>query len=381
MTPIVSFVVPCYKLGHLLRDCIHSILMQTYQEFEILIMDDCSPDGTAEISHSYTDTRIKYNRNTVNMGHLRNYNAGISRACGKYVWLISADDCLRSPRVLEQYVAVMEQHPAVGFVFCPAVGLGPHGESDVLRYSVRGDHDTIFRGREFLSRYLLDSDCVVVASAMARKDCYTSVSMYPEDMPYAGDWYIWSIFSLHYDVAYLASPMVCYREHDLSMTNKLKRQDARILVEDDLKVLWRMREAASAKPDALLMKRCDAAIVKRYALCIQHEVHGLAEYRMTMEECRDSLRLYLQKPSEVAKVGGSIAASLADEQYWNGQYAEAARLYGLGLQTNPWMPSTWVKAGLLKAGKAGIRFRDLSCEWRKKAAARVIGPSRTEPVC
>ena len=50
MTPAVSFVVPCYKLGHLLPECIDSILCQTYGNFEVLIMDDCSPDNTEEVA-------------------------------------------------------------------------------------------------------------------------------------------------------------------------------------------------------------------------------------------------------------------------------------------------------------------------------------------
>jgi glycosyltransferase involved in cell wall biosynthesis len=63
MTPIVSFVVPCYKLGHLLRECVDSILCQTYSDFEVLIMDDCSPDNTPEVAQSFQDPRVKYIRN------------------------------------------------------------------------------------------------------------------------------------------------------------------------------------------------------------------------------------------------------------------------------------------------------------------------------
>jgi glycosyltransferase involved in cell wall biosynthesis len=74
MTPIVSFVVPCYKLAHLLRECVESILSQTYGDFEVLIMDDCSPDNTPEVAQSFQHPRVKYVRNDPNLGHLRNYN-------------------------------------------------------------------------------------------------------------------------------------------------------------------------------------------------------------------------------------------------------------------------------------------------------------------
>ena len=75
--PKVSFIVPCYKLAHLLPECVGSILAQTHEDFEILIMDDSSPDNTSEVARSFGDTRVVHMRNKVNLGHLRNYNEGI----------------------------------------------------------------------------------------------------------------------------------------------------------------------------------------------------------------------------------------------------------------------------------------------------------------
>src|SRR2546425_3448751 len=111
--PMVSFVVPCYNLAHLLPECINSILCQTYGDFEVLIMDDCSPDKTAEVAQSFRDHRVKHIRNEPNVGHLRNYNNGIALSQGKYVWLISADDCLRRPYILQRYVDLLNRNPRV----------------------------------------------------------------------------------------------------------------------------------------------------------------------------------------------------------------------------------------------------------------------------
>src|ERR1700720_3711793 len=88
MKPRVTFVVPCYKLAHLLPECVNSILSQSYQDFEVLIMDDCSPDDTPEVARSFNDPRVQHIRNEPNLGHLRNYNKGISLARGEYIWLI-----------------------------------------------------------------------------------------------------------------------------------------------------------------------------------------------------------------------------------------------------------------------------------------------------
>src|ERR1700757_2148167 len=73
-TPAVSFVVLCYKLAHLLPECLNSILSQSFGDFEVLIMDDCSPDNTEEVTKSFRDPRVKYVRNAQNLGFLRNEN-------------------------------------------------------------------------------------------------------------------------------------------------------------------------------------------------------------------------------------------------------------------------------------------------------------------
>src|SRR5215471_15701082 len=155
MEPKVSFVIPCYNLAHFLADCVNSILSQTYGDFEILIMDDCSPDNTPEVAAEFEDPRVIYIRNEQNLGHLRNYNKGIELSRGKYVWLISADDYLRRPYILERYVQVMEEQPNVGYVFCPAMKVQDRREMEVVSWSEHGAQDAIFKGRDFLKKLLI----------------------------------------------------------------------------------------------------------------------------------------------------------------------------------------------------------------------------------
>ena len=262
MNPTVSFVVPCYKLAHLLPECLQSILDQTYADLEVLVMDDCSPDNTQEVTQSFSDPRIRYIRNQKNLGHLRNYNEGIAMARGHYVWLISADDRLRRRYIVERYVALMENNPSVGYVFCSGVGLEGDTETGVLPYATHGDTDKIFRDRAFFVR-LLESNSVLAASGMVRRECYERLGLFPLDLPYAGDWYLWLLFGLHYDVGYLAEPMVSYRQHSLSMTNTLNEKDPRICTNDDLNVLWRIKRKAEDAKYTDLAQCVDGFIVDR----------------------------------------------------------------------------------------------------------------------
>jgi glycosyltransferase involved in cell wall biosynthesis len=249
-SPKVTFFVPCYKLAHLLTACVESILAQTYGDFEVLIMDDCSPDNTPEVARSFTDPRVRHIRNEPNLGHLRNYNKAIALAAGEYVWLISADDRLRSPVVLERYLEVMEAHPRVGFAFCPGVGLQGEQETGIVKYGWLPGPDAVLDGRAFLHR-LLESNCVLAPAGLVRKECYERVGVFPLDLPFAGDWYLWCAFALHYDVAYFAEPMVNYREHTESMTGQFiaealeRRAGGALAHEGDDRPGWRRHRSRS----------------------------------------------------------------------------------------------------------------------------------------
>jgi glycosyltransferase involved in cell wall biosynthesis len=169
-TPVVTFIVPCYKLAHFLPECLTSILNQTYTDFEILVMDDCSPDNTGDVVRSFNDTRIRYIRNEPNLGHLRNYNKGLELSNGQYIWLISADDLLRAPDALERYVKVLEQNPRIGYICSAGMDLTEDGEMGVLKTYCQADCDTIFNGQSFIPK-ILSSSGILAASVMARKAC------------------------------------------------------------------------------------------------------------------------------------------------------------------------------------------------------------------
>jgi glycosyltransferase involved in cell wall biosynthesis len=263
MDPLVSFVVPCYNLAHFLGECVQSLLAQSYTKFEILILDDCSPDNTAEIATSFLDPRVRFIRNDQNLGHLRNYNKGIAAAIGKYVWLISADDVLRQPYALDRYVQVMEANPSVGYVFSPAVRLFDGRQLGTLSSSVCSSTDTIINGREWLAK-LIHRNCIVAPSVMVRKSCYESLGAFPLNLPWNGDWYLWCLFALHFDVAYIAEPMVCYREHELNISHSLLAQSSSSCAAADLAMPWIIKPMAERLGFSWLAGECVRSAASEY---------------------------------------------------------------------------------------------------------------------
>jgi glycosyltransferase involved in cell wall biosynthesis len=362
--PTVSFVVPCYKLAHLLPECVNTILSQTYSDLEVLIMDDCSPDNTAEVARSFQDQdpRVKHIRNDPNLGHLRNYNKGIGLTRGKYVWLISADDYLRSQDVLEKFVSLLDRHPTVGYAFCPGFGVGVAFETQVLgRYSLRNDRDRIIPGRSMLKK-LRRYNFVLAASGMARRECYDKVSLFPLDMPWAGDWYLWCVFALHYDVGYFAEPMVCYRKHELSMTNLLWEKGADACCEEDVAVPWAVKQKADEAGLWNVSKDCLEAVGEVYARNIARNRYGMSRPSLTLEEFEKSLCRHSAIETERTRVRARVYASMGDEYYWRAELVRAKEYYQMALKKNPRMLSIYAKKLLLSLGKRGdyVRERILS---------------------
>ncbi len=378
MAPKVTFVVPCYKLAHLLPECVNSILAQTYRDFEILIMDDCSPDDTPQVARSFSgDPRVLYIRNDPNLGHLRNYNKGLKMARGEYVWLMSADDRLRSPHILERYVKVMEENPQVGYAFCPGMALENGHETRVLPYSRHGDKDAIFDGREFLLK-LLKGNFVLAAAGMARKECYEKAGYFPLDIPYAGDWYIWLIFALYYDVAYFAEPMVDYRMHELTITTHFTQKEARVFTADGPSVLWRIKQAAERTNHKAVARRCEEYIVDRYRYYMMSQIWKISPYTMTFEEYEESLHRNAIRQDELARVGARVNARLADGYCLHREFDQALQFYKRGLGQDFWMPNAWAKYVLLtlRLGGLSVRARESLASLRRM----MTGASKPDPL-
>jgi len=353
VTPTVSFIVPCYKLAHLLPECVQSILSQTYKDFEILIMDDCSPDNTQQVAQSFQDPRVKYIRNDPNLGHLRNYNKGISLAAGEYLWLISADDRLRQDYALEKYVRTMEAHQEVGYICCNGVGIENGQEMGLVEWSKNGEKDWIRDGRDFLCK-LVHANSVLAPSGMVRRECYEKVGVFPLDLPYAGDWYLWCVFALHHDIAYISEPLVNYRLHGLSMTSRLTRRQR---VADNLAVRWRVKCLAHEAGYDLVVRHCLDSLANHYAYCITAEKFQIDDYSMTFEEFEESLRHNAGSVEEARKLRASVFAGVGDGFYSRGQIKNAQQYYAAGLKVDFWSPNIWLKHGLLSMGKVGSLLR------------------------
>ena len=115
MTPVVSILMPVYKTAPFLREAMDSILSQTFVDFELIVLNDCSPDNAEEVLDTYTDPRIVRYKGEKNVGLSNILNVGMGMARGKYIARMDSDD-LSLPERLQIQVDYLEAHPDIDLV-------------------------------------------------------------------------------------------------------------------------------------------------------------------------------------------------------------------------------------------------------------------------
>lgn len=153
----VSICIPTFNRSNILPFAIDSVLKQTYQNFELIVCDDGSSDGTPELMGQYTDSRIKYIRHQQNIGKSNNMRSGFEAATGEYFIKFDDDDKL-CPEFLERTVTTLDNYPHVDFVGTD------HWIIDInnLRDEVKTKDNSRFWGREDLPQGIVGNLLEVV---------------------------------------------------------------------------------------------------------------------------------------------------------------------------------------------------------------------------
>jgi glycosyltransferase involved in cell wall biosynthesis len=122
MNPKVSILIPVFNREKLLVPCLESALKQNYDNFEIIVVDNCSTDSTWEVLSKYVDIHknLKIFRNKENLGPVRNWKKCIDRASGKYIKILWSDDWIDKD-FLSETVSILEKNEDVAFVYTPTI--------------------------------------------------------------------------------------------------------------------------------------------------------------------------------------------------------------------------------------------------------------------
>lgn len=221
----VDVIVPCYRYGHFLRECVESVLSQSGVEVRVLIIDDASPDDTAEIGAALADedARVTFLRHNKNQGHIQTYNEGIEWVSSAYMLLLSADDYLL-PGALHRAAQVMNDNIQVGFTFGRALRLYDDGiKQHINNYEGEPQTDkfTILTGTDFI--FITEKrgaiNIVPTPTAVVRTELQKKLGGYRAELPHSGDMEMWLRLAAHSSVGKLDAYQAVWRRHGENMQN------------------------------------------------------------------------------------------------------------------------------------------------------------------
>ena len=205
--PRVSGTIPTYRRPELLPRAIASVLCQTFEDFELLIIDDASQDTTGQVVKSISDERIRYCRNEINKGGAASRNRGIREAQSSYIAFLDDDDEWL-PEKLELQVALLDQSP-------PEVGGIYTGYERIMSITGESLGKTLPTKRGDLSYELLLSNPLAGPSALLlRKECFEVSGLFDEELPSYQDYDLWIRISKAFEFDYVKEVLYRYYVHD-----------------------------------------------------------------------------------------------------------------------------------------------------------------------
>jgi glycosyltransferase involved in cell wall biosynthesis len=215
---MVSVIVPNYNHGQYLQERLESIINQSYANFEIIILDDCSTDNSKAIIAKYQSHPKVRNVifNTVNSGSVfKQWKKGIESANGDYIWIAESDDAA-SPDFLEKMVPPISQCDAA-LIFCDSYRIDENSKISKVEFTkptpLSDTFFTVFDGNFFLKNFMLFTNSIYNASSVlfSKKKALTILGY--EDYQLCGDWYFWSNMIKDSKLIFLNEKLNYFRKH------------------------------------------------------------------------------------------------------------------------------------------------------------------------
>ncbi|AXY61088.1 MULTISPECIES: glycosyltransferase family 2 protein [Acinetobacter] len=229
----VSVIVPSYNHAPYLKERIDSILQQSYSNFELILLDDLSPDNSSEILETYKNhPKVSHCIiNEQNSGStFHQWNKGIALARGELIWIAESDD-IASPEFLEKLVPQFDHNPSLVLAYSQSYRMSSEGvvtgdwkdHTDSLD-AEQFSHDFHMNGWEYIDRFLNTKNTVPNASAVLfRKQTYLDVGKACSHLNLIGDWSIWAKIISQGELFFSSECLNYFRYHTSSVIAKAQK--------------------------------------------------------------------------------------------------------------------------------------------------------------
>ncbi|MGQ9777570.1 MAG: glycosyltransferase, partial [Thermodesulfobacteriota bacterium] len=214
-TPKVSVVIPAYNHERYVGEAIESVLGQTFEDFELIIINDGSTDRTEDEILKFNDRRIRY-YSQENRGLSATLNRGIELSRGEYFTFLPSDDVML-PEKLEVQLKVMEESKEIGIVFSYPIIIDGEGK-EVLDDPIVDWFKTPFEKKEEIFPALFERNFLCAPTALIRQECFTKVGFFDEFLKTAQDYDMWMRILKYYDLKIIKTPLLKLRWHGANLT-------------------------------------------------------------------------------------------------------------------------------------------------------------------
>jgi GT2 family glycosyltransferase len=219
--PSVSVIIPCYNYGRYLSDCVKSVLDQQDVSVDILLIDDASPDGSANTVKRIAgkDSCVRAICHEENLGHIATYNEGLAQVSGDYAVLLSADDRM-TPGCLARATSLMERNPSVGLTYGFAVDFS---DRHLPPARTAAKSWVIWNGRNWIAHRCRTGHNVIRSpEAVIRTRVLREIGGYRADLPHTADFEFWMRAATISDVGYIVgADQAYYRIHQNNMHHSM----------------------------------------------------------------------------------------------------------------------------------------------------------------
>lgn len=275
---MVSVIVPNYNHEAYLSQRLDSILNQSYQNFEVIILDDCSTDNSRNVIEQYrTNSKVSHIvYNTVNSGTtFKQWEKGINLSKGTYIWIAESDDWCE-PTLLENLVAAIENTPNCTLAYCQSLMINE--DERIIYHSYHSKLVEAIDGKQFVSNYMIERNAVFNASmAVFKKSCFYQISSEYLNYKFCGDWLFWAEIATQGNVCILAKVLNYFRKHGKDVSGKAFATGLNFL--EEIKVLQHFEQRGFI--DAAQFKK---GLRLKYIKYRVHRINFLSNRRKEIEQ-------------------------------------------------------------------------------------------------
>ncbi len=213
--PMISVIIPTFNYAEFIPDAIESVLSQTFEDLEIIVVDDGSTDNTKDVLNKYSD-KIKYYYQD-NKGPASARNLGIKNASGSYICFLDSDDIFIPNKLqvqIDTFNSISNQNTALLYSNFTSV-------NKKLNLSIQHYQCPRFKSHKHALGYLIKHNFINTSTVMIKKDCLYNVGLFDEELKYLEDYDLWLKLGYKYEFFHITKSLVKTRSHNKNYSRQV----------------------------------------------------------------------------------------------------------------------------------------------------------------